>query len=186
MTTTTVTPKVWIGCLASYNAGRLIGKWADATEGLDALLEAQEEVKQEALAAMKEAGEFYGVEPEEFFLADYEGFPEGTVGEYTPLAQVAELAEAVEEHGDAFAAYLSLGRYDADQLEDALQDFEDCYAGEYDSLRDYAEESAYEIGLGGEEGSVIESLASYIDWDRVARDYGFEGYTEADGHIFRP
>jgi hypothetical protein len=27
--TTTETPRVWIGCLASYNAGRLIGEWVD-------------------------------------------------------------------------------------------------------------------------------------------------------------
>lgn len=32
MTTTHETPRVWIGALGAYNAGRLIGEWCDAVD----------------------------------------------------------------------------------------------------------------------------------------------------------
>lgn len=32
ITTTDTTPRVWIGCLACYNAGRLVGDWHDASD----------------------------------------------------------------------------------------------------------------------------------------------------------
>lgn len=27
------TPRIWVGCLAHYNAGRLVGEWFDAVDG---------------------------------------------------------------------------------------------------------------------------------------------------------
>lgn len=35
MTTTDTTPRVWIGCLACYNSGRLVGDWHDAIGAVD-------------------------------------------------------------------------------------------------------------------------------------------------------
>lgn len=31
-TSTDTTPRVWVGCLACYNAGRLVGDWHDASD----------------------------------------------------------------------------------------------------------------------------------------------------------
>lgn len=35
ITTTDTTPRVWIGCLACYNTGRLVGDWHDAIGAAD-------------------------------------------------------------------------------------------------------------------------------------------------------
>jgi glutamine synthetase len=83
--TTTETPRVWIGCLASYNAGRLIGEWVDATD-IDEMNECRDRVAAQAVEAAKQAGEYpvYFGDPEEFFLADHEGFG-FNIGEYPEL-----------------------------------------------------------------------------------------------------
>jgi hypothetical protein len=73
MTAATTTPRVWIGCLASYNAGRLIGEWCEATD-VDVMNDTWEDVKVQAVRAARAAGEYpvYFGEPEEPFLADNE------------------------------------------------------------------------------------------------------------------
>jgi antirestriction protein len=194
-TDTNITPKVWIGCLVSYNAGRLIGEWVEASD-LDEMQECQKRVAAQAVAAAKEAGEYpvYFGEPEEFFLADNEGFG-GFIGEYTPLETVAEIAEAIEEHGAPFLAFLSI-EVEADVAE-VIERFQERYAGEFESMEDFAREHVEECGWGGVpsqkvtisewpkvEVNPIEELAPYLDFEMIARDLASE-YTEADGFIFR-
>lgn len=205
MTTTTVTPKVCIQCLASYNAGRLIFEWVDATD-LDEMLEAQEKVKTRAIAAAKEAGEWpvYFTEPEEFMLADWEGLGNGIVGEYTRLSKVAELAEAIEEHGDAFLAFLEIAE-DTEDIGELVDSFQErLVASGCDSEKDYAEQHVAECGwneipagslkidTGGYpaiEIDVFDSLGSAIDYDYIARelfmDYDFVRYG-GEGYVFGP
>ena len=184
---TTTTPRVWIGCLQSYNAGRLIGEWVDATD-LDEMLEAQEHVKALAISAAKEAGDWpvYFHEPEEFFLADNEGFG-NAIGEYTPLDKVAELGAAIEEHGAAFLAYLGgFGRDDipTDPAE-MVTDFQDRYAGEWESDEDYARELVDAIGWKFEAGSAeLDAISPYLDWEMIARELMMDAY-EFNGHYFR-
>jgi len=173
-TTETVTPRVWIGCLASYNAGRLIGEWCDATEGVEALRECQAEVAQQAIAAAKEAGEWpvYFTEPEEFFLADNEGFG-NLIGEYTPLWTVADLAEQIELHGEAFIAYVEqvVGTSYAEQVswQEVAGDFEEAYVGTYESVEHYVEGYITECGWEGLDGEQVEQIVNYIDLDAVVR-----------------
>lgn len=177
------TPKVWIGCLAAYNNAKLHGEWVNADEGAEALWEAQARIIKTSPEAIENGG--YGAE--EHFIADHEGFPEGTVGEYTSLDYVAKVAEAIEEHGAPLAAYMALGVEGSDpDIDDVVSNFENAYQGEYDSMRDFAEQMVSQLGIGGivggpsyilegdwrsEKVDVIEALESYIDWDTVAREY---------------
>src|SRR3954470_9756615 len=104
--TTTETPRVWIGCLASYNAGRLIGECVDAVD-IDEMNECRDRVAAQAVEAAKAAGEYpvYFGEPEEFFLADNEGFG-FSVGEYVSWPALAQVGALIEQHGEDFVAFL--------------------------------------------------------------------------------
>lgn len=69
LTITTVNPRVWIGCLACYNAGSLVGKWYDAEN-----------------AGEVTPGDLHGhpSSHEELWVFDLEGFPRAA-GEMSPL-----------------------------------------------------------------------------------------------------
>lgn len=185
---TTTSPKVWIGCLASYNAGRLIGEWVEATDA-DDMREAQKRVAEQAVKAAKEANEYpvYFGEPEEFFIADYDEFGSlgSTLGEYPDYETVARIGALIEEHGEAFLGFVETCEPDLETVDE--DDFHEAYRGVHDSEEDYSQEQAIELGLGGiqahwpkptqyggyshdEHVNVIEELSSYIDWERVARD----------------
>jgi antirestriction protein len=165
--TETTSPAVWIGSLHAYNCGSLIGEWTDASD-LD-LLEVV------ARRVINRGG------GEEFALMDYQGFGD-MIGEYTPLARVAEIAAAIEEHGDALILYArSAGFSEEEAVEDFIERFESAHAGGgYESLKDYAE------GLFHELHEVPDDLAPYIDYERFEQTLESEGYRFHDGHVFGP
>ena len=85
--TTTDGPRIYAACLASYNAGRLHGKWIDANQDAD---EIHEEI-QKMLAASPIPN------AEEWAIHDHEGFHGLTIHEYEDIEKVAELDEAIVE-----------------------------------------------------------------------------------------
>jgi antirestriction protein len=188
MTATTDTPRIYITCLASYNAGRLIGEWTDATD-YDEIQEAIARVSATAIEAATREGEYpiYFGPPEEFFITDYENFGEYRVSEYEQLDKLAELGAAIEEHGKAFGAYLGLGRESADaDIADIVSNFEEALCGEYDSIKDYAYEYVSECGWAGIEGHTLteSEIYNYLDWDQIAGELEND-LTYTDGYIFR-
>ena len=173
MSTTTTEPRIYVACLASYNAGRLVGEWIDAGDA---------DSMREDVAAMLAASPIPNAE--EFAIHDHEGFGPVELGEYESLEKVAELAAGINEHGEAFAAFAAnegLEYLDAER-------FEDAYCGEYGSLADYAANLAEELGQLEE---IPEMFRYRIDWDGIGHDLDCEGYwTAAAGlgavHVFRP
>jgi antirestriction protein len=163
----TTSPRIYVACLAAYNNGRLHGEWIDADQTADAIYE---NVKQ-MLAASPEPG------AEEWAIHDYEGFGELRLSEWESFERVAAIAEGIAEHGDAFTAWLS---YDPDQ-EPAAEGFEDAYRGEWDSLRDYAEDYADQAGLYA---AAEQAGSPYVtvDLDMLERDCDIELYTVTSGH----
>jgi antirestriction protein len=200
MTTTTDTPRVWIGCLAAYNEGHLHGKWVDADVEAEELWAAKDEV-------IRTSPAFH---PEEWFLADHEGFGDYRVGEYESLDRVARVARMISEHGTAFAAWLGNDDsvLDGDPDEgDLEEDFREAFAGTWNSEQEFAEEQVGDIGLpyvgfvflpkheyGYENGhqswsDTLDALSSVLDWDAVTRGI-MEGCWTADAgggqiHVFR-
>lgn len=175
MTTTVTAP-----CESCYAAGRLVGVWVDAVDAA------------EIGAADIHAGS--GVDPvaqgcEEFVCMDTDGLP--TTGEPS-LDQAARWGEIYEEVGPeqwpALCAWVRSGSYTAEGNTDypAISDFEDAYAGHWDSFQDYADELADDIGLLAD---VPDSLRSYIDmsaWARdLAYDYDVEGCDTGGVFVFR-
>lgn len=170
MSAATVTePAVWIGCLACYNAGRLIGHWWPATEAGDVGL----------TSVHRGSGVNWRREGcEELWCLDIEGMP--ITREMDPL-EAARWGALYEEVGPdqwpALCAWVRSGCYTAEGDTDfpVLSDFEESFAGHLDSFQVYAEGLADDCGLLAD---VPEDLQMYIDMHRWARDLAYDYTTE--------
>lgn len=175
-TTTDTTPRVWIGCLACYNAGRLIGEWFPAVDAGDV-------TTYDVHGAHSRADSH-----DELWVMDHEYLP--ITGECSPAeaAAWAELLDSVDEwQRDAFRAWVTAGDYshDGDGLP-SVSDFEDAYCGEWDTFQQYAEELAEDTGLLA---GVPDEFVGYFDWQAWARDLAYD-YNTADApshgvYVFR-
>lgn len=152
-------PRIWVGSLADYNNGVLHGDWLDAAVADDVLLAGAQRI----LASSRQP------DAEEWGIFDYDEFGSFKVGECDRLEDVTRVARGIAEHGAAFAAWAQLHDGHADMLDQ----FEDAYLGEYDSINDWAREVLDDFGI--EEmlaAGVPESLLSYVrmDYEAWARD----------------
>lgn len=161
MTTATTEPTAWVGCLACYNAGRLVGDWHPAITAGDVTAE-----------------DLHGraTSHDELWVMDHDGLP--IRGECSPARaqQIAEhLAEVDDWQRDAFRAWWASGDYvaDGDDLP-ILEDFEERYAGEWDSFREYAENLADDIGLTA---SLPDEIAAYFNWQAWTNDLAYDYVT---------
>ncbi|MGN6129278.1 MAG: antirestriction protein ArdA, partial [Nocardioidaceae bacterium] len=159
-TITDTTPRAWIGCLHCYNSGRLVGEWYDAAEADTVTID----------GLHVDAGTIANVSCEEMWVMDTDGLP--IAREMSP-AEAAEwgalLTEVDEWQRDALAAWVASGDYVAEGRGDlpSLPDFEERYAGEWDSFRDSAESLDDDIGLLQD---VPDTLAAYFDWAAWTRE----------------
>lgn len=160
--------KIALTNLGKYNEGDLVFKWID----LPASEEEIEEVK-EAIGINDQY--------EEWFISDYETDIEGlTIDEYENLERLNELAERLDDLADwemdTVAAIIEATGQD---LEEALETFD---GGKYsfypdcDSLEDLAEYMVDEGCFGDTRD--MGTLVNYIDYERLGRDLGYDGYTE--------
>ena len=164
----TTTPRIYVACLAAYNNGRLHGEWMDADQSPDELHEAVRQM----LTTSPEPG------AEEWAIHDYEGFGALRLSEWESFERVSAIATGIAEHGEAFAAWMS---YDSERDPADNEAFEDAYRGEWDSLHDYAENYADDIGLY----DMAERAASpyvVVDIDMLTRDLDIELYTVGSDH----
>lgn len=171
------TPRVWIACLAAYNEGHLHGEWVDATDA--------DELHEVGKRIIASSPAMYA---EELAIHDYDNFPGAIVrqlGEYPRFETLANVASALEEHGEAFGAWLGVQDSALDLAADDLgSQFEEHFRGEWDSEEAFAMEQVCEIGWGGisaqlyekpyaspeETINVFDELASYLNWESIARE----------------
>jgi antirestriction protein len=174
------TPQIYIACLASYNNGEHHGEWMDADD---------EDMIQENIAKILRTSRYPNVsvdcpEPcedgkidaktcktckgtsmvrsaEEFGIFDTSGLC-GLVGEWTPISDVVEVAEAVEKYGAVFSIACEYWS----NLEDATSAMEN-YRGEYSNAGDYAQEF-YEECYHEAMEAMPDALRYAIDWESVA------------------
>ncbi len=154
--TKTITPRIYVACLAAYNKGILHGAWVDAA--------------QEPWAIYDDVKVMLGKSPipdaEEWAIYDYEGFGGARIEEYASFDSVAELAAFIVEHGDIGAALLEHFSGDIGEAREAL---DDRYLGQHASLVEYVQE------LTEETTSIPQPLRYYIDWQAMARDAKLNG-----------
>ena len=160
-----IRPRIWIGSLADYNAGRLHGDWVDA---------AIEPVELRAAAqAILDSSSEPGAE--EFAIFDSDEFFYYRVNEYDALDRIAAVARGIQSRGKAFAVWAEYVRSD---VTERLDDFEEHYLGHYDSLADWADEVLHDSVLAEElDRAVPDSLRYYvkIDAEAFGRDAQLSG-----------
>lgn len=148
--------KVWVGCLASYNAGNLHGEWFELDDFSDC------DEWSEKIQAMLKAGP--APDAEEWHICDHEGFHGVEVARYESLETVFGWHELFEEHEHVPAAVVAhlIG-------EDRVEHIEDIYRGTYEDAGDYAAEMSEGMG------DVPQYLENYIDWEKMERDMELGG-----------
>jgi antirestriction protein len=169
-------PKVWIASLSDYNAGHLHGAWVSADQEPDGIWDGINEV----LRTSKVSG------AEEWAVFDYEGFGPLRLSEYETVERISRLGRGIGEHGEAFAAFANfLGSED-----ELLDQFEDCYIGQWESAVAYVEEFLEDTGVDRIlDDAVPGYLRDYVrvDTEALARDMEFEGSllsVETQGGVF--
>lgn len=162
-TTTKTRPMIWVGCLACYNAGRLVGEWINPLD-VDGL--STDETRKLIHKGTPQR------DCEEVWVFDHECFDGLLKGECSPwvACEVAQFIDQLDTEGipvRAFAGWISDvhgdvgGKYDAD----LLAEFQNGYSGRYDDLKDYAWSYLEESGMlaqlpewaKGYEGAVVEA-----------------------------
>ena len=164
--------RIYVACLAAYNAGTLHGEWIDCEEK-DA-----DEIREAIAGVLKTSPE---PNAEEWAVHDHEGWHGLINSEWPETEKLAEWAELIAEHGEAFAMYG--GHIGSDYA--TAEGFEDAYRGKWDSFQDYVEQTCEEIGYLE---NVPEHIQFHIDWESVAREWGYDHFEEdATGggvHVF--
>lgn len=171
--------RIYVACLASYNAGTLHGEWIDADQDADVIHEEIQTILRrsphpnvmvdcpecencESEGCSECGGKGQVPSAEEWAIHDYEGFGDIKLGEGESIERVAEIAELLAEHGLAFAAYVDhVGADFGDE-----QGFQDAYCGEWDTEVAYAENLFDECYAH----EIPENLRYYIDYEAFSRD----------------
>ena len=169
-TTNTVRPAVWIGCLACYNEGTLIGEWYDAEDAGDVT---PEEIHDEKPTLH-----------EELWCFDVEGFPPNT-GEMSPC-EASKWGEIFTEIGkDEWGAYLAFtesGISGSEPVEqDAIEEFREYYRGTWGSFGDYLADEIEVL-----QADWPETATRYFDQNAYERDAAFDYFISntQDGNVY--
>lgn len=174
MTANQESPRVYVACLASYNAGTLHGDWIEVPETVEELLEAIQAI----LATSEEEV------AEEWAIHDYEGFGPLMIDEYESLRTVVDYAAFIREVGEVGAMLLDMFRRDVDQARNTYENF---YAGTFSDLTAFAEDFQEQAGHFDQ---VPDHLKQYIDFEAIGRDMELNGdiFTLEEGyekvHVF--
>lgn len=192
-------PRIYVADLASYNNGVLHGAWFDLTDYSD-VDDLKADIQEKVLMTSKfpnvlvECPECEGLSDEdnpcercnnkgevlsseEYAIHVYDDIS-GEWGEYPNLEKLLEYVKMVEEHGEAWNAFIKMVGAGYDITEDV---FNSAYVGQYDSEADFAEEYAFESGRIDKDSSII----GWIDWQHVW-DYEYQhDFSFEDGYVFR-
>jgi antirestriction protein len=159
--------QAWIGNLAAYNNGQLIGEWVDVTH----------DPKTAADAIARICGDV------EHYVADYSGVSRALIaklGEYASADDLAAAAVLMRAKKDAkpdavdvddmLDCYLDACGYGArlDNLADEAEEWvQDNFLGVFDTLKDWAESYLDETGALD---AIPEQFRSYFDYESYGRD----------------
>ncbi|WP_282703728.1 antirestriction protein ArdA [Streptomyces sp. CC219B] len=161
-----VDPRVWIGCLACYNAGRLVGDWYSA-DTADLVTPADLHKRETS--------------HEELWVMDHEGFCGALDGECSP-SEAAEIAEALssltEDEAAPFAAWVEVFGEQSDRAH-WVDQFRDAYRGFYSDEAAYAQEWAEMTSSEEDKERMTRWPFNEIDWSRAA-DELFSGGLHAE------
>ena len=164
--------RAWIGNLAAYNNGSLVGEWVDLFPDADAM----------GAHIARICGDV------EHYVADYDAVPNALtkmLGEYAgaqALADAATLIDAmrdacpdavdVDDMLDAFLDCAGYGKSLADLADEAEEWVSDHFAGVFDTLTHFAEDILAENDALA---AIPENLRNYFDFEAYGRDMELGG-----------
>lgn len=151
------TPSIYVADLAAYNNGFLHGVWVDATQEMDDIWQAVQDMLKKS--PVEECAE-------EWAIHDYANFGPVVLSESQSFETVRDIALFIEEHGELGAAVLENFQGDIKHAKTAL---EDSYADEHKSLAEFAEQ------LTEDTTEVPQALEYYIDYEAMGRDLELGG-----------
>ena len=151
-------PRVYVGTYGKYNNGSLKGAWLNLADYAD---------KEAFLAACAELHR--GEHDPEFMFQDWENIPDGMISESGIEDALWDWLALDDDDKELLAAYRSA----VDQA-GTIDQARDAFMGTFESEEGWAESYLDDTGLLKE---VPESLRGYIDFERYARDAGYNGMT---------
>jgi len=170
------TPKIYVACLASYNAGILHGEWIDLFDCDDLNENVQSILKKSPVS-----------DAEEYAIHDYEFC--GSLSEYAGLDTVEAIKEAFEKaesesvDWDLFCQFCEHKGHEIEA--DAVEKFNEAFAGTADSLVDWCHGFLDDTG---QLEAIPENLRFYFDYEAFARDMEigdvFTIRHESETHVF--
>lgn len=166
-------PTAWVGCLACYNEGRLIGDWFAAVDA--------DTVTTYDIHGTHTRADTH----DELWIFDHESIP--VRGEMSPPEATQwgiALTSVRDEERQALNAWVRDGDYVSEGQSDlpSISDFEERYCGQWDSFEDYAHHFADEIGLLA---GVTAEIARYFDWNSWSRDLAYDySICQADTGVY--
>ena len=171
--------RVWAGCLACYNAGRLVGHWIDAVDAESVTID----------SLHRKAGARRRFDCEEIWCLDVENFP---IQREMGLMEAAEWGRAYAEvepsEWEALSAWVCTGAYVARGKASvpSISDFHERYQGHWELFRAFVENQADETALME---AWPELAVAYFNWAAWTRDVelGYEVQRAEGGgvHVFQ-
>ena len=148
--------RIYVADLAAYNNGKLHGVWINACDDVD-------DIKAQINEMLAASPEGFSAE---YAIHDYEGFSGYTFSEYEGIDAAHDIACFIAEYPDLGGELLN---HFGGDLKEARTAAGENYCGCYKSLADYAQE------LTEETTQIPESIAYYVDYERMGRDMDLAG-----------
>lgn len=167
----TLTPRIYVVCLATFNAGYSHGDWIEVTQDEENIYK---EIRQILADSPIETSK-------EWAIHDYEDFGSIKLKEHESVASICEKAQFVLDYGEVG---LVLFEYYND-LEEIKEIATNRYHGEWDSELEFATELFDDCYLH----EIPEHLNGYIDYEQFTYEIFINDYFSLDSqnnkkHIF--
>lgn len=156
-------PKVWVECLASYNAGESVGRWVNVPETV-------EEMQEEINKVLKSSRQPFA---EEWAFHCHEYFEPFEVSEWESLDSLVKKANIIKQIDDIEAfKHWDFDNHDFESMseEEIIEAFQDEFLGVYEDEEDFA---YYDMN---ECNDIPQHLSYYIDYSAYWRDLNHDGY----------
>ncbi len=155
-------PKIYVACLAAYNAGQLHGEWINADREAHEILA---DIKSMLERSPESSAE-------EWAVHDYEGFHSISLSEWPDIERVLTLAKLIVAHDEPFSIWYESqdgSNFDISELEEI---FLEQWQGSFESETDFAYRMLEETGQLSE---IPNWAQSYFDYESYARDLHLSG-----------
>ncbi|MBK9324209.1 MAG: antirestriction protein ArdA [Bdellovibrionaceae bacterium] len=157
-----ISPRIYVACLAAYNAGQLHGEWINADQE-------SHEIYADIKSMLEKSPE---ASAEEWAVHDYEGFNSISLSEWPDIERVSTLAKLIVAHGEPFSIWYQNqdgSNFDVSDLEEM---FLEQWQGSYESDTDFAYKLLEESGQLSELPTWAQN---YFDYESYARDLHLGG-----------